>query len=95
MSSVSASQATGDSNLEPVDRAAVDEGGKHPQAVAEGVADGAECQHDVQMAPDALHELVVHVKGSELYLQVLKLTNCLHLSMKKNVKKALTQNVYK
>ncbi|KAG5833570.1 hypothetical protein ANANG_G00277300 [Anguilla anguilla] len=44
--------------LEPVDGAAVDEGGEAAQAAAEGVPDGAHGQHHVQLAPAALQEHV-------------------------------------
>lgn len=60
-----------ESDLEPVDGAAVDEGGEHPDPVAEVVSDGTEGQHHVEVPPDPLNEHVVHIERRHLHLQVL------------------------
>jgi len=44
------------SYLEPVDGTAVDEGRELPQSVPEGVSDGGECDDDVKVLLDAVHE---------------------------------------
>eukprot|EP00976_Prorocentrum_cordatum_P005192 102756-Prorocentrum_minimum.AAC.2 len=49
--------------LEPVDGAAVDDGGELPQPLAEGVADGAEAQHDVQVELAPLHKVPPQLRG--------------------------------
>lgn len=49
-------------HLEPVNGAAVNEGGESAQAVPEGVADGTHGQHHVQLCAAALQE---HVEQGE------------------------------
>ena len=67
------------SYLEPVYSTAVDEGGKHAEAVAEWVADRGEAENEVEIASSPLDELVVHIQGSEFHLFIFSLTNYLHL----------------
>ena len=70
-------------DLEPINGAAVDERREHSQAVAEGIADGAEGKDDVKVAADALHKLVVHVERGDLNLRILQLTQELHLEARR------------
>ena len=46
--------------LEPVDGAAVDEGGEHAEAIAKGVSDGAHGQDHMKVLLHTLNEEVVH-----------------------------------
>lgn len=73
-------------DLEPVNGAAIDEGGKHPDPVPEVVSDRREGQHHVEVPPDPLNEHVVHVEWGHLHLKVLLQGQLLHLeSSKKSV----------
>ena len=57
--------------MEPVDGAAADEGGEHPQPAPKGVPDGAHCQYNVEVLPNALYEQVVHGQRGGLNLPSL------------------------
>ena len=58
--------------LEPVDGAAVDEGGEHAEAVAEGISNGAHGEDHVEVLFDPLNEEVVHREGSGINLPSLQ-----------------------
>jgi len=58
--------------LEPVDGAAVDERRKHAETIAERVADGTHCEHDVKILLHALYEEVVHRQRRHLKLTTLQ-----------------------
>ena len=66
--------------LEPVDGAAVDEGGEHAEPVAERVPDGTEGEDEVKVGANALQELVVHVEWREFELGALQQRDDLHLN---------------
>ena len=53
--------------LEPVDCAAVDQGGEHTHPGTEVVADRAECQHNVQVFLAFLYEETVQLRRSPLF----------------------------
>lgn len=67
------------SDLEPVDGAAVDEGGKHPDPVPEVVSNRREGQNHVEVPSYPLNEHVVHVEWGHLHLKVLLQGQLLHL----------------
>lgn len=64
---------------EPVYGTTVDQWREHSQSVPESVSDRTECQHQMQIATDALDELVIHVQGRDLNRSVLQLGDDLHL----------------
>ena len=58
-------------HMEPVDGAAADEGGKHPQSAAKGVPNGAHCQDNMEVLADTLYKQVVHGQWGGLDLPSL------------------------
>lgn len=57
--------------LEPVNGAAVDEGGEHAEAVTEGIPNGAHGKDHVKVLLHPLNEEVVHGQRSGLNLTAL------------------------
>mmetsp|Transcript_8712 Transcript_8712/g.14814 ORF Transcript_8712/g.14814 Transcript_8712/m.14814 type:complete len:985 (-) Transcript_8712:5078-8032(-) len=49
---------------EPIDRAAVHQGREHAQTRAEGLTNGGQTQHQVQVRADTAHKEVVHFRGN-------------------------------
>ena len=66
------------SYLEPVDGAAVDEGGELAQSVAEGITDGAEGDHDVQVLTATVDEESKQGQGAEVCVLVTGLSDWPH-----------------
>ena len=64
--------------LEPVDGAAVDEGGELAQSVAEGVTDGAEGDHDVQVGTATADEESKQLQRRQLLVLVTSLCERSH-----------------
>ena len=58
-------------HMEPVDGAAADEGGKHPQSAAKGVPNGAHCQDNMEVLADPFYKQVVHGQWGGLDLPSL------------------------
>ena len=65
-------------HLEPVNGAAVDEGGELPQSVPEGVPDGAHGQYDVKVLFAAVDKQVEQGKRGEVGILALGLSNGAH-----------------
>lgn len=55
----------------PVRRAAVDERGEGPESCPEGVADGGDGQHQMQVGSDAVDEVAVEGEGRGVHLLAL------------------------
>ena len=62
----------------PVDGAAVDEGGELAQSVAEGVTDGAESDHDVQVGTATADEESKQLQWRQLLVLVASLCERSH-----------------
>ena len=72
-------------HLEPVDGAAVDEGGELTQAVPEGVADRAEGHHNVQVLPAPSHKVCKQRQRAELQVLIAGLSDGSHSLRDKQV----------